>query len=313
MGETIEGLLDRQKRAGKEQYRRAVGQVWTDNKVDDAEADRLGALQSELGLNTTTAADIEREVTGDTVQAILQRQTREVEARQRHLDELYNQARRLYRDQDWRAVVDVFEQIHSVEPGYPDPEGLLEAAREVLERIDRIAASYDQGQRHMDAGEWQQALECLEKVERLEPGYRETQNLLSQVRQELAPPLPVEVPDLAGKSHDEARNMLDAAGLRQGTVVKVPSNEVAEDKIVEQYPAAGSRVERGTSVRISVAQKYTEDLTIEEPSRRQSYPKPDSLPDEPELRRQVEPSFQKSEGLPSERRPKSEKPQDLPD
>jgi hypothetical protein len=96
MGETIEDLLDRQKRAGKEQYRTAVGQVWTDNKVDDAEADRLGALQSELGLNTTTAADIEREVTGDTVQAILQRQTREVEARQRHLDELYNQARRLY-------------------------------------------------------------------------------------------------------------------------------------------------------------------------------------------------------------------------
>jgi hypothetical protein len=66
-------------------------------------------------------------------------------------------------------------------------------------------------------------------------------------------PSTVEVPNLAGKSRGEVRIMLDAAGLRGGMeVVKVPSNDVAEDKVVEQYPAAGSRVERNTSVRISV-------------------------------------------------------------
>jgi hypothetical protein len=36
----------------------------------------------------------------------------------------------------------------------------------------------------MDAERWQQALACFEKVQRLEPGYRETENLLSQARQQ---------------------------------------------------------------------------------------------------------------------------------
>jgi beta-lactam-binding protein with PASTA domain len=165
----------------------------------------------------------------------------------------------------------------------------------------------------MDAGEWQQALECLEKVERLEPGYRETQNLLSQVRQELAPPLPVEVPDLAGKSHDEARNMLDAAGLRQGTVVKVPSNEVAEDKIVEQYPAAGSKVELGTSVRVTVAQRQIEEPAVEKSPKRRFYPRPDTLPGESEPRPQTEPRSQRSEESALQRGWNPEKPQVLPD
>jgi outer membrane protein assembly factor BamD (BamD/ComL family) len=42
-----------------------------------------------------------------------------------------------------------------------------------------VAAVYAEGQRYMEAGEWQQALECLEEVQRLEPDYRETEELLS--------------------------------------------------------------------------------------------------------------------------------------
>jgi beta-lactam-binding protein with PASTA domain len=126
-------------------------------------------------------------------------------------------------------------------------------------------------------------------------------------------PSTVSVPDLVGKSRDKALDMLHAVGLRLGAVVKAPSNDVAEDKIVEQYPAVGSKVERGTAVRVTVAQGQIEDLTGEKPSRHRSYPRPDSLPDEPELRRQVELFSHKSEEPHSERGRKSEKPQDLPD
>ena len=107
--------------------------------------------------------------------------------------------------------------------------------------------------------------------------------------------------------------MLQAAGLRLGTVVKTPGDEVAEDKILEQDPVAGSKVERGTSVRVTVAQRQIEELATEKAPKRRFYPRPDSLPDEPELRRETKLSSQRSEKPPSDRGQKSEKPQDLPD
>ena len=107
--------------------------------------------------------------------------------------------------------------------------------------------------------------------------------------------------------------MLDVAGLRLGTVGKVPSDEVAENKIVKHYPAAGSKVERGTSVRVTVAERQNEELAVEKAHNPRSYPKPDSLPDESELEREVESPSQRSDKPPSDRGHKSEKPQDLPD
>ena len=296
---------------------------------------------------------------------------KEIERRNR-LDELYGRARRSHQNQDWQGVIDVFEQIRAEDKDYPDSEGLLTSAREALEAQElalRVAAIYAEGQRYMDAKEWQQALGCFEEVQRLESGFRETEELLSRVRRELAPrpkavvpdlggqavsqardtlvseglrlrvqkELPsdtvpeaqiieqspgagrevqsgtsvsvtvssgsstAKVPDLRGKLPDEARNILDAAGLSLGTVGKVPSDEVAEGKIVKHYPTAGSKVEPGTSVRVTVAEKQNEELAVEEAPKRRSYQMPDTLPDESELEREVESSQ------------RSDKPQDLPD
>jgi chorismate mutase len=373
MGETKEAILDRREQASAEQYRTAVEEAWTDNELSNAEAKWLSTLASELGLSTDTAADIERGVIGDAIPAILQRQ--------RRLDELYTQARQLHKDQEWQSVVDVFERIHSEAPGFPDSEGLLASAREALDRMRKVASLYDQASRYVDGGEWQQALECVEEVQRLEPNYRDTEELLARVRRELASPPTVEVPDLSGqeisqarraltsrglklgahreapsdtvpegqiveqspeagrevqtdtsvsvtissgpstveipdlvgKSRDEARTTLHAAGLLLGTVEKTPSDEVAENKIVEQDPAAGGKVERGTSVRITVAQRRIEEPAVETAPKPRFHPRPDSLPDEPEVEGQMETSSQRSEKPPPERGRKPEKPQDLPD
>ena len=372
MGETKEVILGRREQASAEQYRKAVEEAWTDNDLSNAETKWLSTLASELGLSTGTAADIEREVLGDTVPAILQRQ--------RRLDELYTQARQSYRDQEWQMVVDVFARIHSEDPQFPDPEELLASAREALDRVRKVADLYDQALRYVDSSEWQQALESLEEVQRLEPGYQDIEALMSRGRQELAPPPAVEVPDisgrevsqasraltskglklgaqrkvpidtvtrgqiveqspeagrevqsgtsvnvtissgpstveipdLVGKSRDEARTMLHAAGLGLGMVDKVPNDEVVEANIVEQDPAAGSKVERGTSVRVTVAQRQIEELAEEGAPKRPLYPRPDSLPDRPAVESRVESSSQSSEKPPSEREGKPEKPQDLP-
>jgi len=61
-----------------------------------------------------------------------ERVSREKE-RKKRLDRLYAQARSSHQDREWQAVIDVFAQIHSEDPDYADPEGLLQSARETLE------------------------------------------------------------------------------------------------------------------------------------------------------------------------------------
>src|SRR5215218_1206323 len=72
----VKKLLVERQQAAKEHYRQAVEEAWIDNKVSDAEAEELSTLTSELGLSIDTAADIERNVMGDTKEAILERQER---------------------------------------------------------------------------------------------------------------------------------------------------------------------------------------------------------------------------------------------
>src|SRR5215211_7821982 len=139
-----------------------------------------------------------------------ERTAREKERKER-LDTLYSQARRSHQNQEWQAVVDIFEQIRAEDSDYPDSEGLLASARDALEaqeHTQRVAALYDRGERHINAEEWQNALECFEEIQRLEPGYRQTEELLSQVRKELAPPPRVEVPGLVGQEVSRARSTL---------------------------------------------------------------------------------------------------------
>jgi hypothetical protein len=147
-------------------------------------------------------------------------------------------------------VVDLFDQIHAVDEGYPDPEGLLASAHESLALTRTVATIYERGLRHMEVEEWTQALECFEEVQLLRPEHREIEDLLSRVRHELAPSPTVEVPDLSGQSRFAARSMLTAAALKLGGQAKISSEDVPEGRIVKQYPVAGTRAGQGSSVSI---------------------------------------------------------------
>jgi hypothetical protein len=81
-------------------------------------------------------------------------------------------------------VIDLFEQINSEDPNFPDPEGLLVSSRDALGLEQRVATLYDLGQQYISAGEWQQVLECFEEVEWLKSNSRETKALLEQARQQ---------------------------------------------------------------------------------------------------------------------------------
>jgi len=66
-------------------------------------------------------------------------------------------------------------------------------------------------------------------------------------------PAMVKVPDLAGSTPDQARTTLERAGLKLGSQKETTSNQVSKGQIVSQNPAAGSSVESGSSVDVTVS------------------------------------------------------------
>jgi uncharacterized membrane protein HdeD (DUF308 family) len=101
--------------------------------------------------------------------------------------------------------------------------------------------------------EWQQALECFEEIQRLVPEYRETGELLSRVRRELARPPKVKIPDLSGQEISRASSVLANSGLNLGAQNKVANNTIPEGQIIEQSLRPGTEVEAGSSVSITVS------------------------------------------------------------
>jgi len=65
-------------------------------------------------------------------------------------------------------------------------------------------------------------------------------------------PEQVEVPDVSGASEGNARSELEGAGLRAGEVTEEESAE-EPGTVIEQSPAAGERVDRGSAVDLTVA------------------------------------------------------------
>lgn len=60
----------------------------------------------------------------------------------------------------------------------------------------------------------------------------------------------VEVPSLVGLPQDEARKRLENAGLELGTRDAAPSGSVADGAVMEQDPAARSKMDRGRAVNV---------------------------------------------------------------
>jgi len=240
-------------------YRKAVERAWAGEELHRRDVERLRDLaNNKLGLSLSAATGIEHEVMGDTKEAILELQTKDSEPgeRRNRVDELYAQARRSHQDQEWQAVIDLFDQIHALDSAYADSEGLLASAREALadaESARRVATMYEQGLRHLEAEEWSQALHCFEELQRLAPFYRDAERLLSRARHELAKPSTVEVPDLYGRNASQAGSILDHMGLTLDVQDRASNETIPEGKIVSQNPEAGSEVEAGSPVSVVVS------------------------------------------------------------
>ena len=80
------------------------------------------------------------------------------------------------------------ERLAALDPAAADPDGLMTSARAELalaQQAEHLAADYRTGLRLLEAGKWQEAVETLEQVVELDPGYLDTAALLARARREL--------------------------------------------------------------------------------------------------------------------------------
>jgi hypothetical protein len=84
-------------------YREGVEMAWTSGELDRRRAERLRELANVLGLNSSAAANIEREVMGDTIEESLER---------------HEQAAR---EEEYRTAVEEAERRRPREPLAPPP------------------------------------------------------------------------------------------------------------------------------------------------------------------------------------------------
>ena len=99
------------------------------------------------------------------------------------------EARRLHRNAQWAGVVKAGLRLHALDPTAADPDGLVTSARAKLaaaERAKQVDVDYETALHLLDAGDWQQAIQALERVAQVNPAYRATPALLARARRQHA-------------------------------------------------------------------------------------------------------------------------------
>ena len=108
--------------------------------------------------------------------------------RENQLNDLYEEAQRLTKAEKWEAVLSVFSKIHSIDPKYPDAQGLRLQAEQRLAKTQKTQAlenTYNQALKAFDEADWRQALKALQRVQKVQAGYRETEQLIQRAESEL--------------------------------------------------------------------------------------------------------------------------------
>jgi hypothetical protein len=138
------------------------------------------------------------------------------------------EARRLHQNAQWAGVVKVGQRLHALDPAAADPDGLVTSARTKLaaaEQAERLDADYETALRLLDAGDWRQAIQALERVAQVNPAYRATPALLDRARQQLAHTGPPPTPPRASQKEAEDKAPEEAEDK---------AREEAEDKAPEE-------------------------------------------------------------------------------
>ena len=136
------------------------------------------------------------------VQELLQRVRSELAAQNEaelKLSQLYDAGAAASQAGDWQKALAAFTALRDLAPDYRDVETQIQTARVALAKLNdaRIDSVYESGLLALQNSDWTQAVSVFEKVQRLDPTYKEVQNKLADARfnltkiqKPLAPPQP---------------------------------------------------------------------------------------------------------------------------
>jgi len=119
--------------------------------------------------------------------------------RQLKVRSLQHDVRALAARGDWAAVIAADRELAALDPAATDFEGLSTRARQEL-RAARLDADYRRGVRQLDAGQWEDGEATFAALLALQPGFRDSEELLEVARRRGAPAEPEraeEAPDTA--------------------------------------------------------------------------------------------------------------------
>jgi hypothetical protein len=212
--------------------------------------------------------------------------------RQQQIDTLQGEARRLHRARQWAAVIKVGQQLQAIDPAAADPDGVITAARGELaaeQHAAKLAADYRTALRLIDAGRWEQAIEALERVTRLDSNYQDAPALSNRARRELR--------QAAVQAEEQARRQAEDQTRREA---EEQARRQAEDQTRRQAEEQARRQAEDQTRREAEDQtrRQAEDQTrreAEEQARRQA---------EDQTRRQAEDQTRREAEEPARREAK---------
>ena len=191
--------------------------------------------------------------------------------KKKRLAELYAEAKQLHAAKKWQAVAKVFAQIKSVDPEYPDPENLLPTAEKELEELKRKAELnqlYSRAVHAMDAGHWEEAKSLLGQVRVMEPGFLETEKLLSKVEGEIQQSRDEQKRrDQINTLYEQAHGLLRSKKWRQALdkveeIGKLDEQFDDTEKIAERAQAALALEEQEAERQNELAAMYAEAVRL---------------------------------------------------
>lgn len=157
-----------------QRYRERITEFLEDGELTPIEKVQLAALANVLGIPEAKANEL-----------------LEIALASR-LSDLYEKARQYYQSQKWQRVIDTFKKIDAFNTNYPDHDRLRESARQRLrdqerqQRERKLADLYQQASHYMDRGEWQDCLKTLERIQQIQPGYRDIAALIEKAQRAIA-------------------------------------------------------------------------------------------------------------------------------
>jgi outer membrane protein assembly factor BamD (BamD/ComL family) len=126
-------------------------------------------------------------------------QERQRRDRERSLQELYTAALLKIKDADFPAAQEALARVMGIDPNYEDAPALLDKVKQErlqqvekqqqaqrdAEQLRQMEGLYKQAQTAVRRKDWQKAYSLLEQVRSIQPGYKDTQDLLARVTQAL--------------------------------------------------------------------------------------------------------------------------------